>query len=531
MYHYIIVGAGSAGGVLAHRLSQDPKNTVCLVEAGSAEKSKLVDIPGAFGAHMFWHKYNWAFNSQPDESTAKRGHFCPRGKGLGGSSNINGMVYTRGHSSDYNLWESLGCKGWGFDDVLPYFKKSENNDKGESKYHGGDGLLSVSSINKTYYPVENVFLKAAQEYGLTFNHDFNNDHLEGVGHYQFTIKDGIRAGVGKCFIRPALTRPNLTVISEAHVTKVLIEDKVAKGVTYRKDGVDHNIYAENEVILSGGAFNSPQLLLLSGVGPKKHLESLGIDIVNDLPGVGQNLQEHPDIPVVYDSLKKDGVSLSAIFARTLEGIKYLCGRRGPLKNSITTVGGWLKSDDDIEVPDFQIHFLPLKFADHGRNIQFLLDHGFSAHLNLARPRSRGSVTLLSDEPLQPPLIQLNLLKEQEDLDDMVKAIKKMREIIAMPAFDGHRGKEVFPGKDVQTDEQIGQAIRQHVAHVYHPVGTCKMGSDDLAVVDEQLKVHGIENLRVVDASIMPTLISSNTNAPTIMIAEKAADMILSDERN
>jgi choline dehydrogenase-like flavoprotein len=533
MFDYIIVGGGSAGGVLANRLSENVNNTVCLIEAGSADSSIFVSTPGAFGAHMYMRKFNWGFNSQPDVATNNRGQFCPRGKGLGGSSSINAMVYTRGHSSDYDHWEALGNPGWGFKDVLPLFKKSEDNENGANEYHGEGGLLSVSSVDRNYYKLEDIFIKASQEAGVPLRNEFNNNELEGIGNYQFTIKKGQRAGVRKCFIEPALKRENLTVIAEAHATKILIKNKKAVGVEYQQQGELKEVFANQEVIISGGTFNSPQLLMLSGIGDKDELDKFGIECAHDLKGVGKNLQEHPTISVVCSSLKKDGYSLApgALATRTKELIQFALGKNGPLRHSVTRVGGYLKSSDDVEIPDIQVHYVPILFDDHGRNLDLLFQHGFTAELNVCRPKSIGQVTLRNADPTSDPLIHLNLLDDSYDLDVLVKAVKKVREIYNMPAFSQHKGDELFPGKYYQTDEELAQAIRAKVSHVYHPVGTCKMGNDDMAVVDERLKVHGIDSLRVVDASIMPTVISANTNAPTIMIGEKAAEMILANSNN
>ncbi|GAB2703196.1 GMC family oxidoreductase [Aliiglaciecola aliphaticivorans] len=533
MFDYIIVGGGSAGGVLANRLSENVNNKVCLIEAGSADSSIFVSTPGAFGAHMYMRKFNWAFNSQPDAGTSSRGQFCPRGKGLGGSSSINAMVYTRGHSSDYDHWAALGNPGWGFKDVLPIFKKSEDNENGANEYHGEGGLLSVSSVDRNYYKLEDMFITAAQEAGVPFRNEFNDNELEGIGNYQFTIKNGQRAGVRKCFIEPALQRKNLTVITEAHASKILIKNKKAVGVQYQQQGELKEAFASQEVIVSGGTFNSPQLLMLSGIGDKDELEKFGIECVHDLKGVGKNLQEHPTVSVVCSSLKKDGFSLSpgALATRTKELIQFALGKKGPLRHSITRVGGYLKSSNDVEVPDVQVHYVPILFDDHGRNLDLFFQHGFTAELNVCRPKSIGQVTLRNANPASDPLIQLNLLDDPYDIDVLVKAVRKVREIFNMPAYSQHKGEELFPGKDCQTNEEIAQAIRDKASHVYHPVGTCKMGNDDMAVVDASLKVYGIESLRVVDASIMPSLISANTNAPTIMIGEKAAEMILADSNN
>jgi len=530
MFDYIIVGGGSAGGVIANRLSENSNNKVCLIEAGSADRSLLVSIPGALGAHMFVRKFNWMFRSQPDIGTDQRGHLCPRGKGLGGTSSINGMVYTRGHSSDYDNWEALGNPGWGFKDVLPLFKKSEDNENGASGYHGTGGLLPVSNVDKNYYKLEDIFIKASQEAGVPFRDEFNSDKLEGVGNYQFTIKNGQRAGVRKSFIDPASTRKNLTIITEAHATKILIENKKATGIQYQQNGELKEVFASKEVIISGGAFNSPQLLMLSGIGDKDELAKFDIDCVCDLKGVGQNLQEHPTISIIFNSLKKDGYSLAlgALATRMKEAIQFALGKKGPLRHSLPKVGGYLKTAEDVDVPDIQIHYIPTMLADHGLNVDLLMQHGFTAEINVCRPKSLGRVTLRNAKPTSDPLISLNLLDDPYDVDVLVKGVKKIREICNMPAYNKHKGEEIFPGKDSKTDEEIAQAVRANAAHVYHPVGTCKMGNDDMAVVDASLKVIGIDSLRVADASIMPVIISANTNAPTIMIGEKASEMILAD---
>ena len=528
MYDYVIVGAGSSGAVIANRLSADPQIKVCLLEAGTSDSSFSVTVPGAFGLHMFWHKYNWAYTSQPDKGAGQRGNFCPRGKGLGGSSAINAMVYTRGHSSDYDAWADAGNEGWSFDEVLRYFKKSENNDKGESKYHGIGGPLPVNSVKTPYYKAYDIFMEAGQQAGYKYKEDLNDDDPEGVGYFQLNLQDGKRAGVAQCFLQPVMDRPNLTIITDAHATKILFADKKAIGVEYKSDGEKHSVNASKEVVISCGSFNSPALLMHSGIGNQPDLEALDIPVLHHLPGVGQNLQEHPDVAVVYKSKRKDGFSLSGVASRAKEVIQYLFGRKGAMSSSITIGGGFIKSDDSLQVPDLQLHFVPLMFSDHGRNISYLLDHGFSCHVCLLRPESRGFVKLKSKDPLVSPLIHLNLLGPENDVQKLVSGVKKVREIIAAHAFDTHRGKELLPGEDVKSDEEIAAQVREHVAHAYHPVGTCKMGNDDMAVVDSSLKVHGIENLRVADCSIMPTINSSNTNAPAIMIGEKASDLILED---
>lgn len=527
-FDYVIIGAGSAGSVLAQRLSQEGDKTVLVLEAGPRDKSPMIKVPGAFAYFMYSKKYNWRYESEP-VADIRNGQplFCPRGKTLGGSSAVNAMVYIRGHKSDYDTWEAQGNPGWSFDDMLPYFKKSETNERGASDYHGGEGPIYVSDTQNTY-PLNECFLAASEQAGYPLTEDFNGPQFEGAGYYQFTIKDGERCGVSRAYLKPAMTRQNLFVECEAFVDKILIENKVATGVEFTQQGEKHTVHARKEVLLCGGAFNSPQTLMLSGIGDKEELQQHGIEVIQDLPGVGKNLQEHVDACVLVKSKKKDGFSTSpgGLLKMLPDTLKYLRDKQGNLANSITQAGAFLKSSPEVKVPDIQMHFVPLLFDDCGRDLKLLSSHGYSLHVCVLRPKSRGKLSLKSADPREPIKIDFNFFSDPEDAKVLVNGIRVARKILASPAFDGHRGEELHPGNNIQSDEALLKKCKERLGLVYHPSGTCKMGNDPMAVVDSELKVHGIKKLRVIDGSAMPTLVSGNTNAPIIAMAEKAAEMIL-----
>jgi len=529
-FDYIIVGGGSAGCVLANRLTENGKFKVCLLEAGSDNNSMLVNTPGAFSAFMFLKKFNWSFNAK-SQNDIRNGDpmFVPRGKGLGGSSATNAMLYIRGQKQDYDHWAELGNEGWSFDDILPYFKKSETNGRGESEFHGGDGPLQVTD-RPVFYDISKRYIEASQQAGFKVTDDFNGSDQEGVGYYQCTIKDGKRCSSAHAYLLPVISRPNLTVLTHAQVSKVLLKDKQAYGVDVFVKGKKRTLTATKEVILSSGSIISPQLLMLSGIGDESELVQHGIDCVHELKGVGKNLREHVDACVLVKSKKTDGFTLTVtgLLKMVPDGIKYLLGKKGKLANSILEAGGFIKSDDNADRPDIQLHMLPLLFDDNGRDLKLLTQHGFSCHVCVLRPESTGTVSLKSANYQDSPEIDFNLFsdKEGKDKDVMINGMRQLRKILTAPALAQHYDNEVHPGNAFETDEQIFAKAKERLGTVFHPVGTCKMGNDDMAVVDSQLKVHGVKNLRVIDASIMPTLISGNTNAPAMAIAEKAADMIL-----
>ncbi len=527
-FDYIIVGGGSAGCVLANRLTESGRHSVCLLEAGPEDGSPLINTPGAFAYFMFSRKYNWKFDSEP-RADIRHGQpiFCPQGKALGGGSAINAMIYIRGHRADYDHWAALGNTGWSFDDLLPYFRKNECNERGADRLHGGSGPLRVSDC-RNYYAINDRFLQAAREAGYPVNDDFNGDEQEGVGFYQFTIANGRRCSASHAYLHSARGRENLTVACRARANRILFDGRRATGVEYRRRGKTRRIHAQREVIVSGGAYNSPKLLMLSGIGNLQDLAGAGIEPVHGLPGVGENLQEHMDSCVLQRSRKGDGFTSSpaGLIRMAPELFRYLAGRKGKLESSVTQAGGFLKTSTDLGSPDIQLHFLPLLYDDSGRDLWLMAKKGYSCHVCVLRPKSRGRVTLKSADPDQPPRIDLNFLDHPDDGKILVAGIRLARKILAAPAFDDYRGEELNPGPDAQSDEEILARAKERLGLVYHPVGTCKMGQDDMAVVDPELRVHGLESLRVVDASIMPTLIAGNTNAPAMVIAEKAADLIL-----
>ena len=522
---YVIVGGGSAGCVLAARLSEDPQVQVALLEAGPPDDSVLIHCPAGLAVLAKNGQANWAFDTVPQPGLNGRRGYQPRGKVLGGSSSINAMIYARGHRSDYDRWAAEGNAGWSFEEVLPYFRKSEHNERGADAFHGSGGPLNVMDL-RSPHRFGPVFVEAARQAGYPENHDFNGPEQEGVGLYQVTHKDGERFSAARAYLAPHRGRPNLHVLTGAHATRVLMQGRRAVGVAYRQDGVDRELRAGREVLLSAGALLSPQLLMLSGIGPAEQLRKHGIAVLHDLPGVGRNLHDHVDVVQVVDAPKLTdlfGLSWPGL-VNVVKGIfEWRRQRSGLLTTNFAEAGGFIRSSAEEPIPDLQLHFVIGKLVDHGRKTVF--GHGYSCHVCLLRPRSRGTLTLASADPLAPPRIDPNFLGDADDVRRLVQGFKLMRRILQQPALAGHGGRELDASARAQDDAAIEQFVRTHADTIYHPVGTCRMGTGPLDVVDAQLRVHGVEGLRVVDASIMPSIVGGNTNAPVIMIGEKAADMV------
>jgi len=520
-YDYIIVGAGSAGSTLAYRLGEDQSARILVLEAGKPDTSFLLHMPAGFANLGEKSPYNWRFETEPQKHCNNRRMFWPRGKTLGGSSSINAMLYIRGHASDYDHWRQLGNEGWSFRDVLPYFKRAQNQERGGDDLHGTGGPLNVAD-QISPAPINRVFLDACKQAGHKQITDFNGPSQEGVGIYQVTQKGGKRCSTAVAYLRPAMARGNVTALTEATTARVIVEKGRAVGVAYLKGGREQIARASREVILCGGAVNSPQLLQLSGIGPADHLRAMGLAVAADLPGVGGNLQDHLDASTLYYCKTRDTYDTANQLATLL---KYVFGKTGPGTSCIAESGGFLSTRPGLAAPDIQLHFIPAFVIDHGRTR--LKANGFTLHMCQLRPESRGTIRLKSADPLAHPAIDANYLAEPRDLDVTVEGVRICREIFAQKAFDPYRGEEMEPGAGRTARADVEAWIRARSETIYHPIGTCKMGpaSDRMAVVDPQLRVRGIEGLRVVDASVMPTLIGGNTNAPTIMIAERAADLI------
>lgn len=524
-YDYIIVGAGSAGCVLANRLSEDSSNKVLLLETGGSDKSIFIKMPTALSIPMNTDKYAWQFHTQPEPYLDNREMHCPRGKVLGGSSSINGMVYVRGHAKDFDEWQQHGANGWDYQSCLPYFQKAESFYLGENAYRGGNGPLGVNNGNEMQNPLYTTFIKAGVEAGYASTDDYNASQQEGFGPMHMTVKNGVRSSASREYLDPVKSRSNLTVITGALAQKVILDGKKATGIEYKVNDNVQTAHAAKEVVLSAGPIGSPHILQLSGIGDKDILEKAGVEVSHHLPGVGQNLQDHLEFYFQYKC--KQPITLNGklgLISKGLIGAKWLLTRKGLGATNHFESCAFIRSKPGVEWPDIQYHFLPAAMRYDGRSA--FAGHGFQVHVGHNKPKSRGSVTIQSANPEQPPQILFNYLQHKDDIEGFRACVRLTRDIIEQSAFDDYRDEEIQPGKHIQTDEEIDAFVRQAVESAYHPSCSCKMGEDEMAVVNSNTQVHGIEGLRVVDSSIFPTVPNGNLNAPTIMVAEKAADIIL-----
>ena len=526
---YIIVGAGSAGCVLANRLTANGKHSVLLLEAGPRDTNPWIHIPLGYGRLFKEEAVNWMYQTEPEPGLNGRNVFQPRGKVLGGSSSINGLLYIRGQQQDYDRWRQQGNLGWGYDDVLPYFKRAEDQARGGDEFHGVGGPLPVSDWRHAD-PLSAAFVDAAVQVGIPRNPDFNGAVQEGAGFFQTTTRGGRRASAAVAYLRPAKARPNLHVETSAMAERILFEGARAAAVTYRAAGIPRSARARREILVSGGAYNSPQLLQLSGVGPADLLRSHGIDVVLDAPGVGHDLQDHLQVRIVMRC--SQAITLNDIvnnpFRKVMTGLRYAAFRTGPLTIAAGTSGAFFRTNPRLASPDIQIHFLPFSTDKMGENLHSF--SGFTASVCQLRPESRGSLRIRSADPAAPPEIRINYLASEVDRTANIEGLKMLRKILRAPALAPYVVEEVDPGDKVTSDEALLAYCRARGTTIYHPTSTCRMGNDPLAVVDQRLRVRGTDGLRVIDASVMPSLVSGNTNAPVIMIAEKASDMILQDAR-
>lgn len=541
-YDYIVIGAGSAGCVLANRLSADPMNKVLLLEAGAKDWNPWIHVPVGYFKTMHNPSTDWCYMTEPDKGIDGRKLQWPRGKVLGGSSSLNGLLYVRGQKADYDRWEALGNRGWSFKDVLPYFKKSEDQERGANDYHGVGGLLKVSDL-RLRRPIADMFIKAAQQVGIPFNKDYNGVEQEGVGYFQQTAHKGFRWSTAKGFLKPARKRSNLTVLTHAHVSKILF-DKVsdetnnessttpkkipkAIGVEFLRKGSMRTVKVNKEIILSAGAIGSPQILQLSGIASPELLSKHKIPIIKALPGVGQNLQDHLQIRLVFKTKQNTlNDELNSYFKQFKVGLQYFLSRTGALTLAASQIVIFTKTQAELERPDIQFHFQPLSADKPGDGVHPF--SAFTASVCQLRPHSSGHLEITSTDPLQHPAIYPNYLSDERDVKVAVESIKVARKIAEAPALASEIIGEYVPGREFQTDAELLLAARKYSQTIYHPSSTCKMGHGEMAVVDDRLRVYGIQGLRVADASIMPEITSGNTNAPTIMIGEKASDMVLQD---